>query len=173
MTQLTVALCGDTGIIVRRHLNAAPDAVFEAHVNPALICQWMIGSPDWTMPVCLSDARPGGHIRYEWHHPTQPGFHLTGEFIAVERPDRILHVERMFLPDQTPDNHIETTFTAKDGGTLMVMRMSLPDSATRNAMMASGMADGMASCYDLLQVLLDAAKTPVGNIVAGRGIARP
>ena len=60
----------------------------------------------------------------------------------------------MFLPDPTPDNRIETIFTAKDGGTLMVMHMTLPDAATRSAMMATGMTDGMSSCYDLLETLL-------------------
>ena len=89
MSKLTVELSGDTGITVRRQLNAPPDAVFEAHVNPAIIAQWMIGAPDWTMPVCVSDARPGGKIRYEWHHPTRPSFHLTGEYIEVQRPHRL------------------------------------------------------------------------------------
>lgn len=154
MSKLSVEMSGVAEIIVRRQLQAQPDAVFEAHVNPAIIAKWMIGSPDWTMPICLSDARPGGKIRYEWHHPTKPGFHLTGEFIELQRPNRILHVERMFLPDPTPDNQVETSFTAKDGGTLMVMRMSLPDAATRDAMMATGMTDGMSMCYDLLETLL-------------------
>ncbi len=78
------------------------------------MAKWMIGSPDWTMPVCNIDARPGGTIRYEWTTRRRPQcFHLTGEYIAVQRPHRLVHVERMFLPDPTPDNRIETTFTAK------------------------------------------------------------
>ncbi len=161
MSKLSMELSGETGLIVRRHLKAAPEAVFDAHTIPTIISKWMIGSPDWTMPVCHSDARPGGLIRYEWHHPTHASFYLTGEFIEVERPHRTLHVERMFLPDPTPDNRIETTFAAKDGGTLMTMRMSLPDAASRSAMIASGMSDGMSMCYDMLdaqlQVSVDAA----------------
>jgi uncharacterized protein YndB with AHSA1/START domain len=51
MSKLTVELSGVTDIIVRRHLNAPPEAVFEAHANPAIVAKWMIGSPDWTMPV--------------------------------------------------------------------------------------------------------------------------
>lgn len=154
MSKLTVELEGDTGIIVRRQLSASPEAVFDAHINPAIISKWMIGSPGWTMPVCQCDPRPGGLIRYEWHHPTRPMFYLTGKFIALERPHRIAHVERMFLPDPTPDNRVETTFTARDGGTLMVMRMSVADATTRNAMLATGMTDGMALCYDLLEAML-------------------
>lgn len=153
MSKLTVELTGETELIIRRQLKASPDAVFEAHTNPALISKWMIGSPDWSMPVCQSDPRPGGLIRFEWHHPTRPGFHLTGAYIEVDRPNRTLHVERMFLPDPTPDNRIETLFKAHDGGTLLVMRMHLPDAATRSAMLATGMSDGMEMCYNLLDAM--------------------
>lgn len=153
MSKLTIELSGPTELILRRPLKATPDAVFEAHTNPALICQWMIGSPDWSMPVCISDPRPGGKIRYEWRHSTSPGFHLTGEYIEVQRPDRTLHVERMFLPDPTPDNRIETLFKPHQGGTLLVMRMQLPNEATRRAMLATGMTDGMELCYTLLDAM--------------------
>ena len=52
---------------------------------------------------------------------------------------RIVHVERMHLPDPTPDNHVETRFAADGTGTLMTMRMTLPDAQTRAAMLATGM----------------------------------
>ena len=45
------------------------------------------------------------------------------------------------------DNRVETTFTAERGGTLLTMRMTLPDAATREAMLATGMADGMEMGY--------------------------
>jgi hypothetical protein len=54
----------------------------------------------------------------------------------------------MFLPDPTPDNHVETLFTDDGkGGTLMVMTMTLPDAATREAMLATGMEEGMEASY--------------------------
>lgn len=59
------------------------------------------------------------------------------------------------MPDPTPDNRIDTTFT-DDGseGTLMVMRMTLPDSATRAALLASGMEHGMEASYVRLEGLV-------------------
>jgi len=48
-----------------------------------------------------------------------------------------VHVERMHLPDPTPDNHVETTFTPDGDGTLMTIRMTLPDAKTRAAMLAN------------------------------------
>ena len=53
----------------------------------------------------------------------------------------------------TPDNHIETTFEKDGTGTLMTMRMTLPDGATRAAMLATGMEHGMEASYVRLENL--------------------
>ena len=154
MSKLSVSLEGDTTIVIERFFAAPPEAVFRAHTEPALIQQWMLGPDGWTMPACRCDPRPGGEMRYEWSDGSGGGFHLTGEFIELDPPHRIVHVERMFLPHQTPDNRIVTTFTAVDGGTQMVARMSVPDAATRKAMLDSGMTDGMKISYARLETLL-------------------
>jgi uncharacterized protein YndB with AHSA1/START domain len=60
------------------------------------------------MPVCISDARPGGKIRYEWTDGKGHGFHLTGEYLELEPYSRIVHVERMYLSDPTPVVQVET-----------------------------------------------------------------
>lgn len=58
------------------------------------------------------------------------------------------------MADPTPDNNVEPPFTPQDGGTLMVLRMSLPDAATRSAMLAGRMTDGLSLCCDLLETLV-------------------
>jgi len=151
MTQLTVRTEGDCVIIVERRFAASPERVFQAHIDPELIKQWMLGPDGWTMPVCVSDARPGGKLRYEWTNGAGQGFYLTGEFVEIDPPRRLVHVERMHLPDPTPDNRVETTFSADGGGTLMVMHMTVPDAATRTAMLATGMTDGMERGYERLE----------------------
>ena len=82
------------------------------------------------------------------------GFHITGEFIEVAPFNRIVHVERMHLPDPTPDNHIVTTFMEDGSGTLMTMRMTLPDEKTRATMLGTGMEHGMEDSYTRLETLL-------------------
>jgi hypothetical protein len=42
---------------------------------------------------------------------------------------------------------VETRFEPADGGTLMTMRMTLPDAETRSRMLASGMEHGMEASY--------------------------
>jgi uncharacterized protein YndB with AHSA1/START domain len=102
--------------------------------------------------LCRSaSARPGGKIRYEWADGKGSGFHLTGEFMELKPFSRIVHIERMHLPDPTPDNRVETSFAPDGTGTLMTMKMTLPDAETRTAMLASGMEQGMERSYVRLE----------------------
>ncbi len=143
---LTFETEGDTRIIVRRRFAAPPALVWRAHTEPALIQRWCTGPEGWTMPVCLCDPRPGGSFRYEWAKDGQ-GFYATGEFLSLEHPRRIVHVERMFLPDPTPENQVTTEFHPDGTGTRMVMVMQLPDAKTREIMLATGMMEGMEVSY--------------------------
>jgi uncharacterized protein YndB with AHSA1/START domain len=154
MSKLTLKTEGDTHVVITRHFAAPPEVVYRAHVDPKIIQQWLLGPEGWTMPVCINDAQPGGKFRYEWKHPTKRGFHITGEFIEVKPYSKIVHVERMFLPDPTPENHVETTFAPDGAGTLMTIRMTLPDEKTRAMMLSSGMERGMEDSYVRLEKMV-------------------
>ena len=123
MSRLTLKTEGDTHVVVTRRFAASPEAVYRAHTEPRLLQQWLLGPAGWTMPVCINEAKPGGAIRYEWSDGKGRAFHLTGEYIALEPYSRIVHVERMHLPEPTPDNHVETRFEPDGRGTIMTMRM--------------------------------------------------
>lgn len=152
--KLTLTTEGDTHVVVTRRFAAKPELVFRAHTDPRIVQQWCLGPDGWTMPVCINEARPGGRIRYEWANADGGGFFLTGEYVAVEPHSRLVHIERMHLPDPTPDNHVETRFEAVDGGTLMTMRMTLPNAETRTMMLASGMDQGMEASYQRMESVL-------------------
>lgn len=154
MSKLILTTEGDTHVVVTRRFAAPPEAVYRAHIEPALIQKWMLGPDGWTMPVCINDARPGGKIRYEWSNGKGGGFYLTGEFLELTPFSRIVHVERMHLPDPTPDNHVVTTFELDGRGTLITMRMTLPDAQTRAAMLATGMEHGMEAGYVRLETMM-------------------
>lgn len=154
MRRLTLKTEGDTHIIVTRNFAAPPETVYLAHTDPALIQKWLLGPEGWTMPVCQVDARAGGKFRYEWTNGKGAGFHITGEYVELKPHTRIVHVERMFLPDPTPDNHVETQFATNGSGTLMTIRMTLPDEKTRAMMLASGMEGGMEASYVRLEGLI-------------------
>jgi Activator of Hsp90 ATPase homolog 1-like protein len=93
MSGLTLTTEGDTHIVVTRRFKAPPEAVYRAHTEPELIRKWLLGPDGWSMPVCLCDARPGGSFRYEWVNEKGNGFHITGEFIALEHfPLNLQHI---------------------------------------------------------------------------------
>ena len=154
MSKLTLMTEGDKHVVVTRRFAAPPEAVYRAHTEPKLIQKWMLGPDGWTMPVCVCEARSGGQIRYEWADGKGGGFYLTGEFVELVPFSRIVHVERMHLPDPSPDNHVETRFEPDGSGTLMTMQMTLPDAQTRAAMLASGMEHGMEASYVRLEAMV-------------------
>ena len=154
MTRLTLKTEGDTHIVVTRRFAAPPEAVYRAHTDTKLLQKWLLGPEGWTMPICINDPRPGGKIRFEWKNDKGGGFYLTGEYLELEPHSRIVHVERMYLPDPTPDNHVETRFEPDGFGTWMTMRMTLPDAQTRAAMLVTGMESGMEASYARLETML-------------------
>jgi uncharacterized protein YndB with AHSA1/START domain len=154
MSKMTLKTEGDTHIIVARHFAAPPEAVYRAHTDPKLIQKWLLGPEGWTMPVCINEAKPGGKIRYEWKNGKGHGFYITGEYLELEPYHKIVHIERMHMPEATPDNRVETRFAAEGAGTLMTMRMTLPDEQTRAAMLATGMESGMEASYVRLEQMI-------------------
>lgn len=147
MSTLKLVVEGDQNIVITRTFKAPAEFVYRAHIEPELIRQWMLGPEGYTMPVCISEPKPGGKIRYEWERPDQPGFYLTGEYIALDPYTSIEHVERMHIPDPTPDNHVKTTFVEKNAETTITIRMSLPSKDVREMLLASGMDQGLEASY--------------------------
>jgi uncharacterized protein YndB with AHSA1/START domain len=148
----TVTLDGDTRIVITRRFAAPPALVFRAHTEPALIRRWMVGPDGWTMPICQSDSRPGGSFRFEWSDGKDVSFFATGEYLEVT-PERIVHIERMFLPGPTPDNHVETRLDPLGTGTALTVTMTLATPEARAAILASGMTEGLEDSYARLEHL--------------------
>jgi len=154
MSRMTLKTEGDRIVVVVRRFAAPPELVYRAHTETALVQRWLLGPDGWSMPVCISEARAGGRIRYEWTDGKGGGFYLTGEYVELVPSSKIVHVERMYMPDPTPDNHVETRFDADGSGTLMTMRMTLPNEKTRTAMLATGMEHGMEASYARLDGMM-------------------
>jgi uncharacterized protein YndB with AHSA1/START domain len=149
---LTLTRTSPTTLVLTRHFAAPPQAVWDAHMKPDLIRQWLCGEGGTTMPVCENDPTVGGRIHYEWREPDGSGFSLTGIYEVIEAPHRSVHVEVMHLPDPTPENRIETRFDPEGTGTRLTMTMTLPDAASMDGMIASGMSEGLEGCYRQLDV---------------------
>jgi len=56
--------------------------------------------------------------------------------------------------ESTPDNNVELRFEQDGTGTLMTMRITLPDAETRATMLATGMERGMEASYAQLEAMI-------------------
>jgi uncharacterized protein YndB with AHSA1/START domain len=151
MNKLNLRTDGDRHVIVTRRFTAKPEAIYRAHTEPEILQKWNLGPDGWSMTKCINDSRPGGKIHYEWTDGKSGGFSISGENIELVPFKLIRHVERMHMPDPTPDCQVETRFEPEGSGTLMTMRMTLPNAATCAAMLATDMDKGMETSYARLE----------------------
>jgi uncharacterized protein YndB with AHSA1/START domain len=156
---LQVTRTSPTVLTVTRRFTAPPARVWAAHMEPALIQQWLLGPDGWTMPTCINDPYPGGRIHYAWHNPADgSGFSVTGIYELVEAPHRSIHVEVMHMPDPTPENRVETRFDPDGTGTLFIMTMSVAQAATMDEMVTSGVTQGIeTNCSRMERMVLGRA----------------
>ena len=157
----TVTLPNDRDVVVVRNFNAPRALVFDAFTKPALVQRWMLGPPGWTMPVCEMDVRPGGKFNWRWRSEESGSeFGFSGEFREVERPSRIVHVERFEPGDvggEMGEAVVTSVLTEKGGVTTMTMTIRYESKAVRDAALKTGMTDGMEMSYQKLDELLAAA----------------
>lgn len=144
---------GETDLLVTRRLDAPCETVWRALSEPALIRQWLLGPPGWTMPVCEVDFRVGGAYRYVWEkNGTRMG--MGGTFLEIVRPERIVTTER-FDESWYPGEAVGTQELVDAGDhTLYRLTVRYQSLAARAMALESGMAKGMEYGYDRLEELL-------------------
>jgi uncharacterized protein YndB with AHSA1/START domain len=157
----TVTLPNDRDVVVVRTFNAPRALVFDAWTKPALVQRWMLGPPGWAMPVCEMDVRPGGKFNWRWRSEENGSeFGFSGEFREVERPSRIVHVERFDPGDvggEMGEAVVTSVLTEKSGVTTVTMTIRYASQTVRDAALKTGMTDGMELSYQKLDELLAAA----------------
>ena len=155
-----VTLPSDREVQVTRSFKAPRSLVYRAHTEPALVKQWMLGPPGWSMPVCEMDVRVGGTYRWRWKSNDDAqefGFH--GTFREVQPPSKIVHTEA-FDPGSVGGTHpqsealVTTTFTEEGGITTLTTLIDFGSKEARDAAVKTGMTDGMEQSYQLLDGLL-------------------
>lgn len=142
----------DTRARVSRVIRGSVEDVWRAHHEPELMRRWLLGPDGWTMPVCEVATAVGEKYRYEWERVDggEGRFGFEGELLESAPPYRAVTVERMIgVPGDGVVN--EMTLTPVEGGTLLAIVMVFPDAATRDATLATGMAEGMEASYARLE----------------------
>jgi uncharacterized protein YndB with AHSA1/START domain len=140
-------------IAVTRVFDAPRQRIFDALTRPELIRRWMFGPDGWSLPVCESDLRVGGALRFVWRDPNME-MGMSGTYREVAPPGRLVHTE-LFDEDWTGGETVVTTvLTEQDGRTTLTSTILYASREARDAVLKTPMTQGMATSYDRLAALL-------------------
>jgi len=146
-TQLEVL--DDQHVRITRLIDGPRELVWRAHTEPDLMRQWMLGPDGWRMSV----SEVGGAYRIAWE--PEPGtegegFGFDGETLLIDEPRRIVQTEHMTGTDY-PATTNDLSFYEEDGATLVTLVIEYPDAATRDAVLATGMVEGMEQSFKRME----------------------
>jgi uncharacterized protein YndB with AHSA1/START domain len=140
-------------IDTERELAAPRDLVFRCFAEPELLKQWL-GPQRLEMRIDEFEFRDGGRYRYAHVEPdgTEYGFH--GVFHGTQTPDSMLQTfEFEGAPGHVSLDRMELVDLG-NGRTLARSHSVYQSVEARDAMVESGMSDGMAQGYQKLDELL-------------------
>ncbi|MEZ3161963.1 SRPBCC family protein [Microbacterium sp. BWT-B31] len=146
----------DQHVRITRLIDGPLDLVWRAHQEPELLQQWLLGPDGWAMTKCEVDSRVGGRYLY-WWEPTGDtegrGFGFDGETLVFEAPRRAVTTEHMIGTDY-PSTLNDLSLYEEDGVTLVTLIVEYANAEMRDAVLATGMTDGMETSYARLEGIL-------------------
>jgi uncharacterized protein YndB with AHSA1/START domain len=139
-------------ILTERELDAPRELVYRAFTEPDLLAQWL-GPRKYTMTVDRYDLRDGGSWRYVHTDEEGNAWGFHGVFHGEPSIDGIVQT---FEFEGAPGNVQMDTVTFEGRGDRTIVRTNsvFQTVEARDAMVQSGMADGMTQGYERLDELL-------------------
>ena len=154
-TRATVTLPTDEQILVQREFDAPRELVYEAYTTPELVGRWWHAKRGEVTLVEI-DLRVGGRWRYVMITPdgTEVAFH--GEYREIIPNQKLVSTEAFEgLPEGVSEEDAATlnttTFTEAEGRTTLTILIQAKNKASRDAIIASGMEDGLQDALELLE----------------------
>ena len=150
---LTVTTISDLEIAYTRKFDAPRELVFEAHSSCEHLSHWW-GPRKYEIASCEMDFRPGGAWRVVHRGPDGDDQGFRGEYREIVRPERIVWTfEWEGMPGHVSVDTI--TFEEHDGVTTLSGFTVFDSKEDRDAMLESGMEDGMRETWDRLDEYLE------------------
>jgi uncharacterized protein YndB with AHSA1/START domain len=138
----------DREIAVTRVFDAPRRLVFEAHTKPEHLRNWMLGPDGWTMPVCEIDLRPGGMWHFVWRRADGSEMEMRGVYKEVVPPEKLVSTESW--GGDWPETVNTLTLSEQDGKTTLTITILYPSKEARDAVLNTGMKDGMNQSFERL-----------------------
>ena len=151
----TVTLPTDEQILIAREFNAPSALVYKAYTTPELVKRWWHAKRGEATLVEI-DLRVGGRWRYVMvaRDGTEVGFH--GEYREIVPNQRLVSTEAFEgLPEGVSEEDAATlntaTFIEAEGRTKLTILIEAKSKMSRDAIIASGMEDGLQDALELLE----------------------
>jgi uncharacterized protein YndB with AHSA1/START domain len=152
---LTVTLPSDREIAMTRVFNAPRHLVFRALTTCELIKQWLTGPPGWTMVTCQMDVKVGGKFRWVWNGTNAKVMGISGVFLEVVAPERLVNTELFDEPWYEGEGHVTQVLTEENGKTTLICTVRSVSQEVRDNVLKTGMEKGVGYSYDNLAALLE------------------
>lgn len=146
----------DRDLVLTRLIDAAPEKVFRAWTDPALLKQWFAPLPH-TTPAAELDVRPGGASLVVMRDPDGNEMPNRGVFLEVVENERLVLTDaytQAWEPAPRPFMTIILTFGREAGKTrytALVRHWTVADRETHEKM---GFHEGWGRCTDQLAALV-------------------
>jgi uncharacterized protein YndB with AHSA1/START domain len=145
----------DEQILITREFDAPKHLVYDAFTTPELVKRWWHANRG-RVTVAEIDLRVGGKWRYVAvaDDGTEVGFH--GEYREIVPNERVVSTEVYEgLPEGVSEELGGTvntaTFAEADGRTTLTILVQATSKVARDAIIESGMEDGLQDALDLLE----------------------
>ncbi len=155
--ETSLTLPTDEQILIKRRFEAPRHLVYRAWTTPDLVKQWWHANRGHVTEVEI-DLRAGG--RWRQAMVTPDGFEVAfhGEYLEVVPEERIVSTEIYEgLPEGVSEQEAAAvntlTFSEDDGGTAVTLLIEAKSKAARDAIIDSGMEDGLRDALTLLEAV--------------------
>lgn len=121
----------DVRLELRRTFEAPRERVFRAWTERQALLEWYAPA-EATVALCEVDVRPGGRWRVHMRSPEGEEYRVSGEYRAVEPPDRIAFTWRWDTDPEDQETLVTVEFHERDGRTDVVLtHEGLPSDESR------------------------------------------
>jgi uncharacterized protein YndB with AHSA1/START domain len=139
----------DTTIVrVERHIDAPPEHVFDAWLDPRAAGGWLFATPGGAMERAEIDPRVGGHFRIDERRGADLAEHF-GTYEEIDRPRRLVFTfATSFAPDAATRVIVEIAPEAAGSRIVLIHEKVWADYAEKTGegwtMILNGLADALA-----------------------------
>jgi uncharacterized protein YndB with AHSA1/START domain len=147
-------------LVLTRVFAAPRELMWKAWTEPAQLARWW-GPKGFTNPVCEADARAGGAIRIHMRGPDGTIYPMTGRFVELVEPERIVFASAALDAEGKPMFEVHTTVTLveRSGKTELTLQARVTSMTDVAPQFLKGMEQGWSQSLDRL-----------ANFVAGEKI---